>query len=564
MWTRTNRTLALVALGATCVFWARLAGQPLSDGIVFTQAAEGEQASRLVRLEPGGSVRVLTPDFSSAADADVSFDGQRIVFAGKRRAADPWQIYEMQADGTGVRRITQTGFNCRSPLHLPAIFYLDADAPAYQVGFVGHDGPATSLFTSRLDGSGLRRLTFNPYGARDPAMLPDGRLVFSADQRDRLERGVRSRVSLFGINTDGTDYAMLSGDEGGRYKRMPSVTAGGLVVFVEPAAAADSAGRLAAVSLRRNLRSHRVLTLPADGLFHSPSALSGGEILVSRRPAKGPGTFGVYRFDPSTRRLTRIHDDPKWNETQAKVLSPRAEPDGHSSVVDEQDPDGKLYCLSAFTTDFPARDWLTGKVAKRLRVLEGAPPGLERRFLGEINLEDDGSFNVQVPANIPIQLQLVDSDGMALRTCSWIWVKNRENRGCIGCHEDGELAPENVLAKSLTRASIPLTLPPERRRRVAFEKDLRPVLGKYCGGSACHRGAAQPRIDSASALAKHIHPGQARTSPLVWSLFGRATTRPWDGAAPPRAVKKMPPAGSPPLPEDLRRTVIEWIELGGR
>ncbi len=561
---RPNRTLALVALGAACAFCTRLVGQPLSDGIVFTQRAEGEQASRLVRLDPGGSVRVLTPTFYSAADADVSFDGRRIVFAGRRQAVDTWQIYEMQADGTGVRRITQTSFDCRSPLYLPSIFYLDADAPAYQIGFVGNDGSSSSLYTSRLDGSGHRRLTFNPYDAMDPAMLPDGRLVFSADERDRLEQGFRSRVSLFGINTDGTDYAMFSGDEGSRYKRMPSVTAGGLVVFVEPAAAGDSAGRLATVSLRRNLHSHRVLTLPADGLFHSPSALPGGDILVSRRPAKGPGTFGIYRFDPSTRRTTRIHDDPKWNATQAKVLSPRTEPDGHSSVVDEQDPAGKLYCLSAFTTDFPVRDWLTGKVAKRLRVLEGVPPALERRFLGEINLEDDGSFNIQVPANIPIQLQLVDSDGMALRTCSWIWVKNRENRGCIGCHEDGELAPENVLAKSLTRASIPLTLPPEQRRRVGFDEDLRPVLEKYCGGVACHRGGAEPRIDSASALAKHIHPGQARTSPLVWSLFGRATTRPWDGAVGSHVVKKMPPTGSPPLPEKLRRTVIEWIELGGR
>jgi hypothetical protein len=197
-------------------------------------------------------------------------------------------------------------------------------------------------------------------------------------------------------------------------------------------------------------------------------------------------------------------------------------------------------------------------------VTEGVLPRLERRLLGEIDLVDDGSFNIQVPANVPLQLQLIGSDGKALRTCSWIWVKNRENRGCIGCHEDGELAPENVLAKSLTRASIPLTLPPEQRRRVTFDKDVRPALGKYCGAAACHSGGAEPHIDSSSALAKHIHPGQARTSPLVWSLFGRATTRPWDGAAGSRMVKKMPPAGSPPLPEELRRTVIEWIELGGR
>jgi hypothetical protein len=84
--------------------------------------------------------------------------------------------------------------------------------------------------------------------------------------------------------------------------------------------------------------------------------------------------------------------------------------------------------------------------------LEGPP----RRLLGELDLEEDGSFNIQVPANTPIELQLIDSQGKALRSCRWLWVKNKENRGCIGCHEDGELTPENRLAKALTKPAVPL------------------------------------------------------------------------------------------------------------
>ena len=454
MWKSPLRALAFLTV---CVLCVGLAGQPLGVGIVFTQSSEGGQTARLVRLDPGGVVRVLAPSFHATADPDVSFDGKRIVFAGKRQAVDPWQVYEMQADGAGIRRITQTSFDCRSPLYLPAIFYLDADAPVHQVGFVGHDGASSALYTCKLDGSGLRRLTFNPYRVMEPATLPDGRLVFAAEQRDRLETGPSSRVALFGVHTDGTDYAIFSGDEGGRYKRMPTVTADGLVVFVEPAGPADSAGRLAAVSLRRNLHSYRVLTTPVEGLFHSPSAIPGGGILVSWGPAQEAATFGIYRFDPATRRRSLIHDDPHWNETQAKAIAPRPEPDGHSSVVDEQDTTGRLYCLNVFTSDFPAKLRLTGKAASRLRVIQGVPPRLERRPLGQINLENDGSFNIEVPANVPIQLQLVDSAGTVLRTCSWIWVKNRENRGCIGCHEDAELAPENVFAEALTRPSIRLT-----------------------------------------------------------------------------------------------------------
>ena len=64
-------------------------------------------------------------------------------------------------------------------------------------------------------------------------------------------------------------------------------------------------------------------------------------------------------------------------------------------------------------------------------------------ILGEVPVEEDGSFNVEIPANTPIELQILDADGMALRSCGWIWAKNHEPRGCIGCHEDNELTPEN-------------------------------------------------------------------------------------------------------------------------
>jgi hypothetical protein len=243
-----------------------------------------------------------------------------------------------------------------------------------------------------------------------------------------------------------------------------------------------------------------------------------------------------------------LFDDPAWHDIQAKLVVARPEPDGRSSVVDETDPTGKLYCLSVYTADVR----LPEGGARRLRVLEGLPRRagerqmeglLPTRVLGEINLEEDGSFNIQTPANIPIRLQVLDAGGMALRACAWIWVKNRESRGCIGCHENGELAPENRLAKALTTSSIQLTLPPERRRTVDFGRDVQPILSAKCGSRACHGGGL-------GAIWKYIHPGRARTSPLVRSVFGQG--------------KPMPPPGSPGLTPDEKRTMIEWIDLGAQ
>ena len=90
-------------------------------------------------------------------------------------------------------------------------------------------------------------------------------------------------------------------------------------------------------------------------------------------------------------------------------------------------------------------------------------------------------------------------DGMALRTSAWIWAKNKENRGCIGCHEDGERTPDNVFAKALSHDAADLMLPPERRRTVDFRRDIQPILTAKCASTACHGGAVSPSLSERDA-----------------------------------------------------------------
>ena len=219
------------------------------------------------------------------------------------------------------------------------------------------------------------------------------------------------------------------------------------------------------------------------------------------------------------------------------------------------------------------QEWMPPGTPRRLRVIEGLPwartpdggapaqPGT--RMLGEINVEDDGSFNVRVPANIPIQLQLLDEQGMALRTCEWIWVRNKEPRGCIGCHEDGELTPENRMVKALAKPSVPLTLPPARRRTVRFSQDVAPIVSSRCGNGNCHDGGTPPRLDGRGHLIPYVA-AAARTSSLVWRILGRDSSRPWDPVAAGGAIEPMPPEGSAPLTEDEKRAILEWIDLGAQ
>jgi hypothetical protein len=87
------------------------------------------------------------------------------------------------------------------------------------------------LYSCKLDGSTVRRLTYNVSSDFDPFLMQDGRLLFSSWQRSTLEHGSRGRVRLFGINLDGTDYALFADPTGPAIQHMAvhfAVRMGGL------------------------------------------------------------------------------------------------------------------------------------------------------------------------------------------------------------------------------------------------------------------------------------------------------------------------------------------------
>ena len=59
------------------------------------------------------------PDFAASADASVSFDGGSVLFAGKKTAGDPWQIWELTLADRTVRQVTSGSADAIRPLYLP-------------------------------------------------------------------------------------------------------------------------------------------------------------------------------------------------------------------------------------------------------------------------------------------------------------------------------------------------------------------------------------------------------------------------------------------------------------
>ncbi|MHC4928952.1 MAG: HzsA-related protein [Planctomycetota bacterium] len=571
----------------------------LADGTLRARFGEG---GRLVLISPDASTRVLTEDFHSASDPTISFDGKQILFAAKKTATDSWDIFEMRVDGSNVRQVTDLEMDCRNPGYQSTFYTIVSSEPWYQLTFVGTQkdsvneyglGSVSHLYSCKVDGSALRQLTYNLSSDMDPFIFPDGRIVYASWQRALLDRGKAGRIILCGVNADGTDQSAFSADEGKRVKQMPCVTTDGLAIFVESEKVGwDGAGNLGSVTTRRPLHSYRPITQESEGLFHSPSPLKDGRIIVSRRPIDGSGSHGLYCLDPSNGDCELVFDNPEYHDIQAQLITSRKEPDGRSSVVKEEDPNGKFYCLDVYTNDLENPDWMPKGTVKKLRILEGIPlkqaaecadiPAIaKRRILGEVDVAADGSFNIEIPGSIPVQLQTLDENGLALQTCNWIWAKNHEPRGCIGCHEDGELTPENSLVDAIKRPSVPVTPPAEDRRSVDFRRDIMPILESKC--VTCHgdsdsilRLTAESGIDSECnpayktlleqgedpAQGTYVYRHKARTSRLIWHILGQNTARPWDGELFNNNLPGDSEIVAAELSDEEKKAFIEWVDMG--
>jgi hypothetical protein len=81
-----------------------------------------------------------------------------------------------------------------------------------------------------------------------------------------------------------------------------------------------------------------------------------------------------------------------------------------------------------------------------------------QQILGYAPVEPDGSFKLEVPADTPLALAIIDAKGRALQThLNWIQVRPGERRTCDGCHSPRRGASINdaTLTNTLPAALLP-------------------------------------------------------------------------------------------------------------
>jgi len=481
---------------------------------------------------PGGSV--LHPE--------LSYNGERVLFSfcdhtekdGKCRR---FLVYEIGVDGSGLRQVTGTandpmeGWEGRQtvvvedfdPCYLPdgGFAFMSTRSQTFGRCHGSRYVPTYMLFRAEMDGSGIRQLSFGEANEWEPSVLHDGRIVYT--RWDYINRHDTIFQSLWSIAPDGTGTAHFYGN----YSRSPCMTTGARaipgsrrVVCTAMAHHSYSAGSIITIDERKGRdglepikritpeigypEAHDKYGGGSTGAFATPWPLNEDLFLVAFTPERRVGqggvqsvnAYGIYLIDSLGGREL-VYRDPDMSCFSPIPVLPRPMPPVRASTVSREPDDmtGVFYLQNVHVST----EELAPGTIKRLRInrIYGQPcngkPQLSRAnneiikgIVGTVPVGENGSVAFRVPAGVPLQLQALDENGMAVMTMrSLVYVQTGEVAGCVGCHEHRHSTPVPAeLPKSLEVHYPRPPAGPHYGGGFSYARTVQPVLDRYCIG--CH------------------------------------------------------------------------------
>ena len=491
-------------------------------------------------VSPKGEITTLfKPEGGKfVGDVDLHFDGGKMLFSIGAGSNGRWQVSEIEADpSTGLRAsgdklrelplIMEKDVMNYDACYLPdgnVIF--NSTAPFIGVPCVGGSSKVSNLYLLETKSGKIRRLGFDQEHTWCPTVLNTGRVLYLRWEYSDLPHFV-ARI-LFHMNPDGTDQKEYYGGSSywpnstffarpipgdstkfvgviGGHHDVPRM--GELILFD------TGKGRFEADGVIQRIPGYgkKVEPIILDGLvrgswpkFLHPYPLSDKYFIVSAQPTNR-SEWGIYLVDVFDNMLllkempgnVLFEPIPFRKTPRPPVIPSRVDPSRKDAVMYMTDvysgrglagvPAGSVKKLRIFTYQYAYH----GMGGQQNRVgLDG--PWDVKRIMGTVPVEADGSALFRIPANTPISMQPLDSDGRAMALMrSWATAMPGETQSCIGCHERQNDAPptkRTIAARKKPSEIVPWYGP---TRGFSFKVEVQPVLDKYCVG--CHNG--KPRKD---------------------------------------------------------------------
>jgi HEAT repeat protein len=426
------------------------------------------------------------------ADIEVSYDGTHILFSRRGGKNDPWwHVWEMRADGSGLRQLTQGYHHDVNPNYLPdGRIVFSTSRTGLRDEYHGY--LAVGLATMNADGSDIRIIGMNFGGDAEPVVGRDGRILFT--RLEVIYSRLKTEWNLLTVLPNGTQPLTIYGPESRDFWRRQY-----LATSADP-----PRHRVLAFSQPQQFPDGRILLNSFDGPFTigprkqdqqllfpdpqyaitTPYPLDNTTLLVAagKRPLmkdrkgrsffnkEAPVDHGLYLLHLKEKKLELIYNDPAVADFEARPLFSRKRPPvlpGQS--INPASYAARLDCQTIFRSRHP----LVCERARYVRVAEGLPivtryqthygggiawkqhGGAVARILGTVPVAPDGSFSIEVPADRLLHVQALDSNWHVMEDqLIWMHLQPGENRGCMGCHEEPDASPQ-VTGRFMQAASQP-------------------------------------------------------------------------------------------------------------
>ena len=459
-------------------------------------------------------------------EIDLHFDADRLLFTMPNGRT--WQIHEIRVDGTDLRQVSreQPEVDNFDPCYLPDGRIVFASTASFTGVPCWHGKErACSIYSMNADGSGMRQLCFDQDIDLHPAVLSSGQMIFSRwDYTGIMHIYLRP---LMVMNPDGTLQRAVYGSNSYYPNALyfPRAIPGSptkLACILSGYHGPNRMGELVVLDTTQGWHEadgivHRIahrgeppVPVIRDNLigdswpkFLHPYPLSEKYLIVAAQLGK-KSPWGIYLVDVFDNMLP-LAVDPKLDFFEPIPVKPTRKPPVVPNRVDPKRDDATVFLHDVYRG--PGLAGVPRGSVKRLRLVAyhyGYPgmagpdkigrggPWEVMRILGTVPVYEDGSASFRVPANTPLCVQPLDEEGRALAVMrSWYTAMPGEKASCVGCHEQPRDVPITRFELAATRPPVDLEPWYGPARGFDFEREVQPVLDRYCVG--CHDG--EPRDD---------------------------------------------------------------------
>ncbi len=473
----------------------------------------GDMSTRSIYKPEGGS---------SVPDLHLHWNADRMMFSAINEKG-LWGVFEVGVDGKNAKELVTVDdedLEFFDAAYLPNGKIMAVSNIGYQgVPCVDGEDAVGNMVLYNPEDRNLRRITFDQDANWNPVVMNNGKLMYVRWEYTDLTHYF-SRFVMH-MNPDGTEAKALYGSGGyfpnstfdvqplpGSASAFISIISGhhgiartGRLMIFDPAK-----GRKELKGLVQEIpfRNREVIPEIKDELvngvwpqFMKPYPISDKYFLVSAK-LEEESLWGIYLVDVFDN-VTLIAEFEGEGLNNPILREKRPIPPVIPDKVDLSKKDATV-----FIQDIYEGEGLPGVPrgeVKKLRVFayeyayvnspsnhaaQGIQSGWDiKRLLGEVPVQEDGSVIFKIPANTPISLQPLDSEGRAIQWMrSWLTGMPGETVSCVGCHEDQNQMP--VPKSTIAQKMKPLEIeaPEGGTRAFTFELEIQPILDRAC--VACH------------------------------------------------------------------------------